>query len=188
VKTIAIKDLMVPLDEYATVSEDATLFEAITALEHAQETLDRNRYLYLHRAVLIYDKNNKIVGKISQLDALRALEPKYEDLGDLGGLSRTGFSPRFLKTMLKQEALWDSPLKDICTKAASFKVKTFMYTPTEGEYIDEGASLDEAIHLLVMGHHQSLLVTRGEDKAIIGVLRVTDVFAEVFQIMKQCEI
>lgn len=187
-KTIAVKDLMVPLEEYATVPEDATLFEAILALEHAQEMLDRKRYLYLHRAVLVYDKDKKIIGKISQLDALRALEPKYEDMGDVGRLSRSGFSPRFLKSLLRQGALWDSPLKDICTKAANFKVKSFMYTPTEGEYIAESASLDEAIHQLVMGHHQSLLVTRGEEKEIVGVLRLTDVFAQVFQMMKQCEI
>jgi CBS domain-containing protein len=177
---------MVPLEEYATVSEDATLFEAILALEHAQEMLDRKRYLYLHRAVLVYDKNKKIVGKIGQLDALRALEPKYQDLGDFGRMSLTGFSPRFLKNMLQQESLWRSPLRDICAKGASLKVKTFMYTPTEGEYIDADASLDEAIHQLVMGHHQSLLVTRGEE--IVGILRLTDVFAEVFQMMKQCEI
>jgi CBS domain-containing protein len=185
-KTIAVKDLVVPLEEYATVSEDATLFEAVTALEEAQEALDRDRYLYLHRAVLVYDKNKKIVGKISQLDVLRALEPKYNDLGDLGRMSHTGFSPQFLKTMLKEGALWESPIRHICSKAARFKVKTFMYTPTEGEYIDEDATLDEAIHLLVMGHHHSLLVTRG--KEIIGILKLTDVFSEVFHIMKTCEV
>jgi CBS domain-containing protein len=187
-KTIEIKDLMVPLEEYATVSEEATLFEAILALENAQRTLDRERYKYLHRAVLVYDKDKQIVGKISQLDALRALEPKYEDMGDIARLSRSGFSPGFLKTLLKQESLWDSPLRDICTKAANYKVKTFMYTPTEGEYIAETASLDEAIHLLVMGHHQSLLVTRGKAKEIVGVLRLTDVFAQVFQMMRQCKL
>ena len=185
-KTIAVKDLVVPLEEYATVSDDATLFDAVTALEEAQEALDRDRYLYLHRAVLVYDKNKKIVGKISQLDVLRALEPKYENVGDLERLSRAGFSPSFLKTMLKQEALWENPLKDICIKGANFRVKTFMYIPTEGEYISEDAALEEAVHLLVMGHHHSLLVTRG--KEIVGVLRLTDVFAEMFQLMKLCAI
>ena len=72
-KTIYVKHLMVPLDEYATVSEEATLFEAVVALEKAQEKLDRTRFKYLHRAILVYDKNNNIVGKISQLDVLRAL-------------------------------------------------------------------------------------------------------------------
>jgi len=187
-KTIAVKDLMVPLEEYATVSEDATLFEAIMALEHAQEMLDRKRYLYLHRAILVYDKKKQIIGKISQLDVLRGLEPKYQDLGDLGRMSLTGFSPRFLKSMLQQESLWDNPLRDICAKGAGLKVKTFMHAPTEGEYIDETASLDEAIHQLVMGKHQSLLATRGKEKEIVGVLRLTDVFGQVFQMMKQCEL
>jgi len=180
------RDLMVPRDEYATVSEDATLYEAVMALEKAQEELDRTQYLYLHRAVLVYDKNNKIVGKIGQLDALRALEPKYGIIGDPDKLSRTGFSPQFLKSMMEQHALWERSLMDICRNASTLIVKSFMHTPTEGEYVDERASLEEAVHLLVMGHHQSLLVTKGEE--IIGILRLTDVFKEIFQIMKSCEI
>jgi len=63
-------------------------------------------------------------------------------------------------------------------------VKNFMYTPTEGEYVEESASLNEAIHQLIMGHHQSLLVTR--KKQIVGILRLTDVFKEVFEVMKTC--
>jgi hypothetical protein len=35
-----------------------------------------------------------------------------------------------------------------------------------------------------MGHHQSLLVTRKEK--ILGILRLTDVFAAVFHKMKEC--
>jgi predicted transcriptional regulator len=75
---------------------------------------------------------------------------------------------------------------DICRKAADVKVKDFMYTPGEGEFVDEEASLTEGIHQLVMGHHQSLLVTREEK--IVGVLRLTDVFKEVFRLMKSCEV
>ena len=181
-ETTTVKDLMIHLEEYATVSEEATLFEAIMALEKAQEELDRTRYLYQHRAILVYDTNNKIVGKISQLDALKALEPKYKAMGDPGRMSRGGFSPAFLKTMLEQHSFWDKPLRDICGKGAEIKVKDFMYSPTQGEYIEESASLEEAIHMLVMGHHQSLLVTKGEE--IKGILRLTDVFKEVFQLMK----
>ncbi len=185
-KTIKVKDLMVPLEEYATVSKEATLFEAVSALEKAQEELDRTRYKYLHRAILVYDENRKIVGKVSQLDALKALEPKYGELGEPERLSLTGFSPQFLKSILERYSLWDTPLRDVCRKAANYKVKDFMYTPTEGEYIGEEASLDEAIHSLIMGSHHSLLVTR--DKDIVGILRLTDVFGEVFHIMKTCEL
>ena len=50
-------------------------------------------------------------------------------------------------------------MEDTCKKAAVKKVESFMTTPTEGEYIERNATLDEAIHQLVMGNHQSLLVT-----------------------------
>lgn len=179
-----VKELMVPLAKYATVSEEATLFEAVMALEKAQEKFDQSRYP--HRAVLIYDKNDNIVGKVSQLDVLRALEPKYETMGIPGSLSRFGLTAKFQKTMLEQLRFWDKPMDDICRKAARIKVKEFMYTPGEGEYINEDASLDKAINQLVMGHHQSLLVMKGEK--IVGILRKTDVFMEIVQAMKACEL
>jgi len=60
-KSIRGSGLMVPLDEYATVSDDVSLYEAVIALEKAQEELDRKRHRYLHRAILVYDKNNNIM-------------------------------------------------------------------------------------------------------------------------------
>ena len=186
-KEFTVKDLMVPLEEYATVAEGATLYDAVLALEKAQEVLDHKRYKYLHRAILVLDKNKDVVGKISQLDVLRALEPKYRELGDPDRLSRTGFSLQFMKSMLEQYALWNKPLSQICSKGAKIMVKDFMYKPTEGEYVKESAALGEAIHMLVMGHHQSLLVT-GEDEKIVGILRLTDVFMTVFEEMQACQI
>lgn len=184
--TSNVKDLMVPLDEYATVSKEATLQDAVLALEKAQEDLDRSRYHYLHRAILVYDRDKKIIGKISQLDILSALDPKYGEMGGSRSLSKAGFSPNFLKSMLEQYSLLNEPLMDVCRKAAHVKVKDFMYTPSEGEYVQETASLREAIHSFVMGHHQSLLVTRGKD--IVGILRLTDVFKEIFQTIKTCDL
>lgn len=185
-KTFIVKDLMVPLSEYATVSEDATLCDAILALEKAQGEFDQTRYR--HRAILIFDKSKKIVGKLSQLDALRALEPKYKELQTNGTTIRhLGFSKKFIQGMLNQYSLWDSPLTDICRKAIDRKVKEFMYTPTEGEYVRQESSLDVAIHQLIIGHHQSLLVT-DEAGEIVGILRLSDVFAAVFHKLKECRV
>lgn len=170
-----VKDIMVPLSEYPTVSREATLRDAVDALEKAQENLDPTRYR--HRAVLVYDENKKIVGKVSQLDVLKSLEPKYEEMKDSRSLTRFGFSKEFMQSLFKQFNLLDKPLDDIGKKAGKLKVKEIMYTPSDGEFVDETATLNEAIHQLVMGHHQSLLVTRGDD--IVGILRQTDVFKEV---------
>ena len=181
-ETLTVKDLMVPLSGYATVSEDATLCEAVKALKEAQKNFDQTRDR--HRAILITDKNNRIVGKLSQLDVIRALEPKYLNIDNPQSLTRFGFSQDYLKYTLKEHHLWENALDDICKKAAKLIVKTFMYAPTEGEYVKEDTSLEEAIHQLVMGRHQSLLVTRGED--IVGILRLTDVFREISDKISSC--
>ncbi len=185
-KTITVKDLLIPLKDYATVSEDATLGEAVTALEKAQQSLDQEQYK--HRAVLIRDRQGQVVGKLSQLDVLRALEPKnWEKTGGLEGLEdRFGLSTEHLKSRLGKYAPWDKPLRDICRKAWDIKVKHIMYTPSEGEFVDEDATLDEAINQLIMGRHQSLLVLSG--KNITGVLRLSDVFMEISKSIQACKI
>lgn len=182
-----VKDLMVPLSEYATVSEDASLYEAVLSLEKTLE--EYKKAPDRHRAILVLDKNNNVIGKLSQLDVLRALEPKYDQIGDAKplssfGLSRFGFSSKFLKSMMDQFKLWDEPLEVICKRAGNQNVKKFMYTPTEGEYVDENADINTAIHQLVMGHHQSLLVTSGGERRIIGILRLTDVFRSIRCLIK----
>ncbi|MGD9249579.1 MAG: CBS domain-containing protein [Desulfobacterales bacterium] len=184
-KNYTVSDLMVPLSEYATVSEDATLCDAILALEKAQEEFDQTRYR--HRAILVFDKNNRIVGKISQLDALKALEPKYAELVTDTRARQMGFSSKYIQGMLDQFSLWQSPMEDICRKAADRKVVDFMHTPTEGEFVRQDASLDVAIHQLIVGHHQSLLVTDNAG-GILGVLRLTDAFAAVFHKLKECKL
>jgi len=183
-KSRTIKEVMVPLAKYATVPDTATMFDAVMALEQAQQKFDQTRYP--HRAILVFADNKQIVGKVSQLDILKALEPKYGQIEDTKSISRLGYSRQFLKKMMDQFNLWNKPLDDICKKASSMSVKDFMYTPTEGEYIEESATLDQGIHQLIIGHHQSLLVTRA--KEIVGVLRVTDVFKEVCNIIKTCEL
>jgi CBS domain containing-hemolysin-like protein len=182
---VKVKDLMVPLAEYAMVSQEATLHEAVLALKEAQERFDQKAYR--HRAVLVYDGNKKIVGKLSQNDVLRALEPGYKEIGNLDQVSHWGLSKDFIRSLMKTHGLLQRPLDDICHVAAVMKVRDVMYTPAEGEFVQEASSLNEAIHQLVIGKHQSLLVT-GRGQVVVGVLRLTDVFAKVSSIMESCEI
>lgn len=182
-QSILVKQIMVPLKDYATVHENATMYDAVTALENAQAEYDQNQYR--HRAVLVFNDKNKIVGKVSQWDLLVALEPKYNTLIDVKALSRTGYSLDYIES-LSHYGLWNKPLDEICEKAASMEVRNFMYTPKEGEFIREDAELNEAVHQLIIGKHHSLLVTRGDD--IVGVLRLTDVFKMVCERIKSCKL
>ncbi len=133
VKSYSVKDLMVPLSEYAAVSEDATLYDAVLSLEEAQEKFEDRHTRYRHRAILILDKDGNVVGKLSQLDVLRALEPKYQDMIQGEGSHRYGFTKQFMQSILEDYHLFANPLDDICRKAGEQNVKQFMGTPTEGE-------------------------------------------------------
>ncbi len=188
-KDILVKEMMLSLQEYATIDQEATLYQAITSLEKAQlEYLkSRDSNAFPHRAILVLNSDQKVVGKLSQLDILKGLEPKYNDLIDSESMARTatsGFSSEFLKTMVSQYHLFDKPLQDLCRKSASIKVKEIMYAPGNGEYVHKEDTLEIAVHQLIVGHHQSLLVINDQD--IVGILRLVDVFQEVTRQIKTC--
>lgn len=180
---LMVKDIMVPLSAYAMVDSEATLFEAILALDRAQAAFDQSRYP--HRAVLVLDQNQTVVGKISQFDILRALEPRYAEIGSPDTVSGAVFSPKFMQSMLAKYDLWQEPLEDICRRAGQLKASNFMTSFSQGEYIEERLLLREAIHQVVMGRYHSLLVV-GKNGKISGLLRLTDLFQEISQAVKAC--
>ena len=182
-KRFIVKDLMVPISEYASVCVGSTLSEAVIALEKAQEEYASTQYS--HRAVLVLDKSKQVVGKLSQLDFLRSLEPQDENIERIKNIRKFGFSSKSIALQQEQYRRTTPPSKDVYAKAAKLKVEDFMQTPSEGEYVNEDTSLDTAVHQLITGHHLSLLVTH--NKKIVGVLRMSDVFAATFHVMKEVE-
>jgi len=171
-----VKEVMIALSDYATVSENDTLAVAIKTLKKARED---SKYGHKHRAVLVFDKKQQIVGKVSIRCILQSLEPKYCQLehqdakGSLGA-ARFGFSEHFLNSLIDNFCLWDESLEELVKHAAKLKIKDIMYTPSNGEYVDADASVAAAVHQLILGTHQSLLVTK--DKKVVGILRLVDVF------------
>jgi len=179
-KRIKVKELMVPLKGYATVPREATLREAVLALEKAQMTLDPSQHK--HRAILVLDESGKVVSKITMKNILVALEPNYGKVEGMDVLERSGFSPDLIKDMLEACVLWAEPAQYFCERAAKLKVSDFIQAPAEGEYIDDNASLGEAIHQLVVSPFHSLLVSSGDE--VVGILRLSDVFTKICDIIK----
>jgi len=173
-----VKDLMVSLDEYPVVSQDATLRQAVLALEEAQKRLPGGRQPY--RAVLVVDEKKRIVGKIGQLAFLGALEPRYDVIGDLDSLSVAGVSEEFVASMMEHYRFFQERLSDLCARSSRVLVKDVMRPVTQS--VDENATLQETIHRIVMWQTLSLLVTR--DDAVVGLVRLSDLFDAVAEQLK----
>ena len=177
-----VSQLMIPLSDYATVNADDTLGHAIQALKDAQTD---TRFVHKHRAVLVYDENCHVVGKLGIREILKALEPKYMQFAhpeneDTVHLSRFGFSADFLNSLVDRLGLWNDSIDELVGHAVSQKVEDVMYTPSNGEFVDLDAPVAEAVHQFILGCHQSLLVQDGTK--VVGILRLSDLFDLVCEI------
>lgn len=179
-KTQTVKSLMVPLSAYASVPVTATLLEAILALEEAQAHAANTRYP--HRAVLVYDAEDRIIGKVCQSNVVQSLEPDFA--GRLGedSLTRFGISDEFLETTMDQSSFWKISIRQLCTVAGALPVSQIMNSLGEGEYIAADAPLQKALGMMTAGCHNSLLVT--EDGEIVGILKLTDVYTFIAEQIK----
>ncbi len=176
-----VKDIMVPISDYASVSGNITLKEAIRGLESQKKKYGEKPYR--HRSLIVTDDAGNIVGKLSQVDIMRALEPNYEKIGNDVNLSRFGLSGSFVNALQKNYDLWQRPISELCKSAETIKVTDVMYTLSDHQHVDESDTMDTAVHQFVMGQHQSLLVTKG--KKIVGILRSTDVFNVLCDMLDQ---
>jgi len=179
-KTIKIKRIMVPVEDYAVVPKTASLEEALVALEN--EKKDHNGGPYRHQSLVVVNSDQHVVGRISQIDIMRALEPKYKDVGDSKYLGLSGLSNKMLISIRESFGLYEWPIETLPDVIAALEVADVMQTPSEGEFVSEEDTLNIAMHRIVMGHHHSLLVTR--DKRIIGILRSTDVFNALYNMIE----
>ncbi len=173
-----VRDLMVHLDDYAVVDQNASLLDAVMALEKAQKNLPPERQP--HRAVLVVDGQKNVIGKIGQLAFLRALEPKYKMIKDFDKLARAGVSGEFVSSMMEHFSLFQESLSELCQKGRSTSVKDVMH-PVE-ESIDESATLSEALHKMVICQGLSILVTK--NRKAVGLLRLSDLFEEIVENIK----
>jgi len=175
-----VKSLMVPLSEYASVPTTATLLETIRALERIQARDTSARYP--HRAVLVYDDDGRIVGKVCQTGVIRVLEPDFTSRLGEDALTRFGISDEFLESTLDQSNFWKIPIRRLCRVAGALSASQVMDSLEEGDYVPADAPLQKALALMTSGCHNSLLVTENDD--VVGILKLTDLFAYITQEMK----
>jgi hypothetical protein len=174
---------MIPADKFPKISESASFYEALSALETAQE-----KYLSEksgQRILLVQNEAKKIMGKLSPIDLLRGLETNYNRLDTEKTLTRFGLS-YIWKSLREDYHLWESPFKDLCRKAEAVKVRDFIKGPTEGQSVGMADSMAKCFHLFVMNRHDALFVV--EEDQIIGLLRFSDIYKKVSGVMKACRL
>ena len=175
-----VKEIMLRLEDYAVVGEDATILDALNALEKSQEKLSPERQP--HRAILVEDSGGQIVGKLHYFAFLRALVPERKAFGATGLLDRAGVGDDLRESSLKMLELLTGDLVDVCERARKVLVRDVCTTTTVS--IDEDASLPTAVSKFLLHQTLSLLVTQGGKT--VGILRLSDLFDELARQITHC--
>jgi len=176
-----VKEIMIPILNYVTVQKENTLVEVLQSLEQARKSENE----HAHRDAIVVDANGAFIGKVTMIDVFRALEPNYvkvEQQQEKGTLTAD-----FVMEAAKDFNLWVEPTQTICERGGRLTVSDVMHTLEKMEYIEENATIENALHLYVMGIHQPLIV-KDKDGKVTGLLRFGDVFEVVRQRLLNCEV
>jgi CBS domain-containing protein len=169
-----VKDLMLPLSECPKVSGDRSIYEAMATLEADRERFRQSDYR--PRLLLVLDEQARVVGSVRHADMLRGL---------LGGsepvvATKPGDPSHAAPSSSSREGV-----ADLFSKDRHLKVKAIAHFPTENEYIEEDAPLEEAASRLIAGTYLNLFVKSGNE--ITGILRMSDLFQRLSEDVKLCE-
>jgi CBS domain-containing protein len=171
-----VKDIMVPIDNYAVCKESATLKDAISSLRKIYCEVETGECTEAgHRALLVIGDNGDLVGMLDFASILKVLVP--EVAGSLSDkLMQLGASIAFAEANI-EDATDESKLsfQQKVAKNAAIQVKDVMLR-SKGQ-VDSNGSLLDALKSLC-GKKITVLPVY-EDGKLVGVLRDSDIFLKV---------
>jgi CBS domain-containing protein len=176
-----VKEIMIPILNYVTVQKESTLVEVLQSLEAARESEKE----HAHRDAIVVDANGAFIGKVTMIDVFRALEPNYSKVEQRQ--KKGALTVDFVMKAAKDFNLWLDPTQTICERGGRLTVSDVMHTPEKMEYIKETDTVENALHLYVMGIHQPLIV-KNKDGKVTGLLRFGDVFEVVRKQLLNCSV
>lgn len=179
-----VHELMRPVEEFPRISSRATFVEAVEALAAAEKEYRDGRAK--QRILLVCDDDGRIIGKLSPMDVLQGLEPKYEGIQSLENFPHYRLAPSPVESLKEELKVWERPLSELCRKAVAVKIEHFVKLPTPDHMVNADDYMDKAFHLFVVGRHDSLFVTAGE--AVVGVILFSDVYREIVHTLRECSL
>ena len=177
-----VRDLMIYATNCRRIHQDATIGAAILMLEDGHGGPIADGGGLNHAELLVLNKDDLIVGKLSAREIVRNMDPIFHSQQGAENMAYTaasGLTSALLKSLAQNSPLRCESFELICQHVLNLKVKDCMLPPTSNESVLETDLLEDAIHKLAMGAHQSLLVTSAEK--IVGILRLSDVFQQLNQ-------
>lgn len=179
--TKKVRDFIVPLEEYATTSVDATLREAIPALRKLYCQVQEGTCTQAgHRNILVLGHTSELVGILGFRSILKVLIPEIAG-GLTDKLEAFGVSLAFAQA--------DSP--DLDEARASFRARVLRNSDTKVRdvmlkvkgTIGADADLIDALKLLYQNRITMLPVYEGTK--LVGVVRESDLFLAVADILME---
>jgi len=176
-----VRELLVPLSEYAVTGPGNTLREAVPNLRRLYCQVEDGKCTEAgHRNILVVDPSGNLVGIMDFKSILRVLIPEIA-----GGLSAK------LEAMGVSIAFAQADSTDLDEMRLSFRARVIKNAETKVSEvmlkvrgtIDAGADLIDAIKLMYRNKITVLPVYEGDK--LVGVLRESDLFLSVAEILSE---
>ncbi|MEJ2678864.1 MAG: CBS domain-containing protein [Gemmatimonadota bacterium] len=168
-----VRDVMIPVADYPSVRDRATLREAAAVMEASH--LDVNGRRSLPRVLVVFDEINVMVGYVRRRDLMRGLEPSFL-LGQPLDYRRKLFDVAVDPNLT--ELPYDRVVRGI-REQADRPVSDVM-RPIEA-VLDADDHVMKAIYEMVTLDVSLLPVTEAD--RLVGVVRSVDVFHEVAKLL-----
>ena len=177
--TMKVRELMRPLERFRCISSDATFMEAVTSLEEADAKFKSGQAP--ERIVLVCEADERIIGKLSPIDVVKALEPEPVELR-IGQEARYSSLKTTLASMNEQVRLWHQPLADLRHKAGTIKIRDFVKKPPVSQMVGADDDMNAAFFQFMVGRHGSLFVHEGGK--IVGLILFSDLYRRIKERIK----
>jgi predicted transcriptional regulator len=169
-----VKDVMIPVEHYPSVRDNATLRDGIAIIEEAQ--LEVHLRKSLPRVLLVFDEINVLVGTVRRRDIMRGLEPKYllsQPLEYRRKLFDIAVDPNL------SELSYDRMVRGIREQAK--RPVSDVMRPIEA-ILDAEDHVMKAIQEMVVSDVNLIPVL--QDGQLVGVVRSVDVFHYLAQLLE----
>jgi DNA-binding response OmpR family regulator len=166
-------DIMIPLEDYTSISVNSPVKDAITALEQTMRRLVATDRLMDsgHRSVVVTNPDGSVAGILGPLDLVRAVLPEY-----LSALKPTLADSLQYSAMFWQ-GLFTSRVKEIMNRPVDdYMIEDF---PT----VEADANLMEACYAMASASARRMIVRRGGKD--VGIVRAQELFYEIARIISQ---